>query len=153
MIAIATPADIPALCGLLSDLFAQESEFQPDPEAQQMGLSAILHDAAVGHVIVARNPAGEVIGMLSLLYTMSTALGGRVALLEDMVIQAAHRNQGVGSALLHYAIAMAQEQQIRRITLLTDADNSAAQRFYRRQGFQPSPMHPWRLLLTTAPAA
>ena len=87
MIAIATPADIPALCGLLSDLFAQESEFQPDREAQQQGLSAILHDSAVGHVIVARDPAGEIIGMVSLLYTISTALGGRVALLERDALQ------------------------------------------------------------------
>lgn len=151
MITIATPADVPALCGLLSILFTQESEFQPDPQAQQQGLHTILHDPAVGHVFVAKDSAGAVIGMVSLLYTISTALGGRVALLEDMVIQPAHRNQGVGSALLHYAIALAQDQHIQRITLLTDANNSAAQRFYRRQGFLPSPMQPWRLMLTTLP--
>lgn len=153
MITIATLADVPALCGLLTILFTQESEFQPDPQAQQQGLNAILHDPAVGHIVVARDPAGEVIGMVSLLYTISTALGGRVALLEDMVIQPAHRNQGIGSALLQYAITLAQDQHIQRITLLTDADNSAAQRFYRRLGFQPSPMQPWRLMLTTSPAA
>ena len=91
--------------------------------------------------------------MVSLLYTISTALGGRVALLEDMVIQQTHRNQGVGSALLKYALAMAQRQQVQRITLLTDADNTAAQRFYRRHGFQPSPMQPWRWMLAANPSA
>jgi ribosomal protein S18 acetylase RimI-like enzyme len=34
-----------------------------------------------------------------------------------------------------------------RLTLLTDADNAPAQRFYQRHGFAPSAMIPLRLLL------
>ena len=145
-IRLATPADIPALCALLDQLFAQEAEFTPDRAAQQRGLAAILDDPTVGEILVA-SEGERIVAMVNLLYTVSTALGERVALLEDMVVAAGARGAGLGSALLERAIAHARERGCRRITLLTDADNAAAQRFYARHGFGPSPMIPLRLAL------
>ena len=142
----ALPTDIPALCPLLDQLFAQEAEFSPDRAAQQRGLSAIIGNPEVGEILVAVE--GErIVAMVNLLYTVSTALGARVVLLEDMVVDARARGTGVGSALLEQAIAHARESGCGRITLLTDADNLDAQRFYRRHGFGPSPMIPLRLAL------
>jgi GNAT superfamily N-acetyltransferase len=142
----ATPADIPALCELLEALFAQEAEFRPDPEAQARGLTAIIGHPEVGLILVARQD-GQVAGMVSLLFTVSTALGGRVALLEDMVVSPRRRGTGLGARLLEAAIGQARQQGCQRITLLTDRANEAAQRFYARQGFVASPMQPLRLLL------
>ncbi len=142
----AIPADIPALCQLLDQLFAQEAEFTPDRAAQQRGLAAIIDNPALGEILVAVEDA-RVVAMVNLLYTVSTALGARVALLEDMVVDAGARGAGVGSALLEQAIAHAREIGCRRITLLTDGDNAAAQRFYQHHGFAPSPMLPLRRLL------
>jgi GNAT superfamily N-acetyltransferase len=138
--------DIPALSALLTLLFAQEAEFRPDPAAQQCGLQAILGDPNIGLILVARQ-GGEIAGMVSLLFTISTALGGRVALLEDMVVSPRHRGAGVGARLLAEAMTQARQQGCLRITLLTDRANEAAQRFYARQGFAASPMLPLRLLL------
>ena len=143
----ATADDIPALSGLLNVLFSQEAEFTPDAEAQQRGLGMILGNPDIGTILLARNADGEVQGMVNLLWTVSTALGARVALLEDMVVAPAARGLGVGSRLLNAAIAEANRQGCQRLTLLTDADNVDAQRFYRRQGFVPSRMAPWRLQL------
>jgi ribosomal protein S18 acetylase RimI-like enzyme len=139
-------ADLPALSALLTLLFAQEHEFSPDPIAQQQGLTAILQQQDSGHILVARH-AGVVIAMVSLLYTISTALGGRVALLEDLVVHPDYRGRGVGTQLLDYALAFARSQQILRITLLTDHDNLAAQHLYSQHGFQQSGMQAWRLKL------
>lgn len=139
-------ADLPALSALLTLLFAQEHEFSPDSAAQQQGLAAILQQAESGCILVARHE-GEVIAMVSLLYSISTALGGRVALLEDMVVQPDYRGQGVGAQLLDHALAYARSQQILRITLLTDHDNVAAQHLYSQHGFQQSGMQAWRLKL------
>ncbi|MCM2331118.1 AraC family transcriptional regulator, regulatory protein of adaptative response / methylated-DNA-[protein]-cysteine methyltransferase [Geopseudomonas sagittaria] len=142
----ALPADIPALCALLDQLFAQEAEFTPERAAQQRGLAAIIDDPAVGAILLAVE--GErIVAMVNLLYTISTALGARVALLEDMVVDAGARGAGLGSALLEYAIGHARDSGCRRITLLTDGDNAAAQRFYQRHGFGPSPMIPLRRAL------
>lgn len=142
----ATSADIPALCQLLTLLFAQEAEFQPDIAVQQRGLNAILTNADVGEILVARQNV-QIVGMVSLLYSISTALGGRVALLEDMVVAPLLRGSGLGSQLLTAAITHAQQRGCLRITLLTDADNYVAQAFYQKQGFEKSPMMPLRLRL------
>lgn len=143
---IATASDIPALQQLLAILFEQEAEFTPDAAAQRRGLAHIIGDPAIGAILVAR-AAGEVIGMVNLLFTVSTALGARVAVLEDMIVAPAARGRGTGSQLLSYAIEWARAQGCRRITLLTDRTNEAAQRFYARHGFVSSDMVPMRLAL------
>jgi len=145
-IAIAVQEDIPELCRLLTILFSQEEDFQPDEAAQSRGLSAIIADPQVGHILVARQD-GVVIGMVNLLYTISTALGDRVGLLEDMVVDADIRGSGAGSLLLKQAIELARTNGCKRITLLTDRTNEAAQRFYQRHGFTSSAMTPLRLML------
>ena len=145
-IAIAVQEDIPELCRLLTILFSQEEDFQPDEAAQARGLSAIIADPQVGHILVARQD-GVVIGMVNLLYTISTAVGDRVGLLEDMVVDADIRGSGAGSLLLKQAIELARTNGCKRITLLTDRTNEAAQRFYQRHGFTSSAMTPLRLML------
>jgi GNAT superfamily N-acetyltransferase len=142
----ANASDIPALCELLGILFAQEADFKPDREAQSRGLSRIISSPEVGLIVVARQD-GRIVGMVSLLYTLSTALGDRVALLEDMVVSPAARGIGVGSRLLEQAIQLAHFNGCKRITLLTDRANESAQRFYQRHGFGFSAMIPLRLLL------
>lgn len=138
--------DLPALSPLLTLLFSQEHEFTPEAAAQQRGLTAILQQPDTGRILVARSNR-EVIAMVSLLFSISTALGGRVALLEDMVVQPSQRGLGIGSQLLAYALEFARTHQVLRITLLTDHDNAAAQHLYRQHGFQQSGMQAWRLIL------
>jgi len=74
----AAPSDIPHLVRLLGLLFTQEPEFSPNAEKQSEALDAILHDRSRGRIFVARE-AGKVVGMASLLYTISTAEGGKAA--------------------------------------------------------------------------
>ena len=145
MIAIddATSADLPALCDLLALLFAQEADFTPDRAKQERGLRLILDDPRVGMILVARD-GGQVVGMVNLLFTVSTAEGGRVMVLEDMIVRPDHRGQGVGLKLIEAAIARATQAGCARITLLTDEDNNQAQWFYGRAGFRRSAMIPMR---------
>ena len=138
--------DIPQLCGLLGSLFAQEAYFTPDASRQAAGLRQIIGSPEAGRIIVLRD-GPVIVGMVNLLFTFSTALGGRVALLEDMIIRESCRGMGAGSNLLRSAIAVARIYGCLRITLLTDKTNSVAQKFYARHGFGPSAMLPMRLLL------
>lgn len=146
-VAEATLDDIPQLCELLTLLFAQEAEFRPDRDKQAAGLRQIVEGQDVGRILVLRK-GDEVVAMVNLLFTVSTALGGRVAMLEDMVVHPDHRGGGTGSRLLQAAIDHAHVAGCLRITLLTDGDNVAAQRFYARHGFTPSAMLPMRLSLS-----
>ncbi len=138
--------DIPDLCRLLSYLFEQEAEFSADSGVQEKGLRLIIDDPRTGDILIMRKN-GQTIGMVNLLYTVSTALGGKAALLEDMVVSPEHRNGGAGGRLLRAAADYATKQGCLRITLLTDAVNEEAQRFYERHGFSVSPMLPMRLIL------
>lgn len=141
----ATLSDIPQLSGLLSILFSQEADFQPDAAKQSEGLRRIIGCPETGHILVLRQ-GDSTIGMVNILYTISTALGARVAILEDMIVDPAKRGAGAGSQLLHAAIEFARAQGCARVTLLTDRDNDQAIRFYRRHGFVASAMMPMRLV-------
>lgn len=145
-LAHASLEDIPQLCELLAQLFGQEAEFVPDRTRQAAGLREIITHPEVGRILILREGAA-VIAMVNLLFTISTALGGRVALLEDMIVHPAHRGSGAGSRLLQAAVEFARSAGCLRITLLTDCANAAAQRFYQRHGFESSAMLPMRLSL------
>ena len=142
----ATAAEVAQLSGLLSLLFAQEADFAPDVERQTRGLRLILDQPAIGRIYCA-SEGRQIIGMVSILFTVSTAEGGRAAWLEDMVVHPEWRGQCIGKRLLHAAISGAREAGCSRITLLTDADNHSAARFYQRAGFVRSQMIPFRLNL------
>ena len=136
-------ADILILCDLLGYLFAQEEEFKPNKNLQRAGLQKIIENKDIGVVLILKNQ-DKVIGMASLLFTVSTALGGMVAWLEDMVVTPAARGKGYGSRLLQSAINYAHKRNCKRITLLTDSTNAGAQKFYTRHGFVNSSMLPMR---------
>jgi ribosomal protein S18 acetylase RimI-like enzyme len=142
----ATTADIPALCELLTLLFAQEADFTPNVEKQTRGLKLILENPAIGH-IYCTNDGDAVIGMVSILFTVSTAEGGPAAWMEDLIIHPTRRGQGLGRRLLQAAICGARSAGCTRITLLTDATNKNALRFYERDGFVRSQMVTFRLHL------
>jgi GNAT superfamily N-acetyltransferase len=86
--------------------------------------------------------------MINLLFTISTAEGGFVMLLEDLVIHKGFRDHGYGSQLLEYAIDFARKKNFLRITLLTDRPEIKSQAFFKRHGFFESAMIPMRLLIT-----
>lgn len=138
--------DIPDLCGLLDYLFVQEEEFKPDSYLQRIGLQKIIEDSDKGIILIVINDDNEIIAMVNLLFTISTALGANVAILEDMVVAPAERNKGYGSKLIQAAFEYAGNKQCKRITLLTDSENKEAQKFYNRHGFVRSAMQAMRYL-------
>jgi ribosomal protein S18 acetylase RimI-like enzyme len=143
---VAKPGDLARLVELLGILFESEAEFSPDSKKQHAALQVLLADPAKGKIFVARD-GREVVAMASLLYTISTAEGGKAALFEDLVVAPDHRKRGIGEALLKHVVATARAEGVLRITLLTDMQNERAQAMYRRAGFVGSPMKPMRLKL------
>ena len=138
--------DLPQLVELLGMLFENEEEFAPDAAKQRRALEMILADPRVGRVFVARE--GErVLGMASLLYTVSTAQGGRAALFEDLIVRPEHRGKGIATALLRHVVEAARAEGVTRLSLLTDRGNKRAQALYRKLGFAASTMTPMRLQL------
>ena len=106
----ATEADLDELSGMLVELFAQESDFRPDKDKQLRGLRLIFEQPSRGRVFVLRRD-GAIVGMINLLFTISTAEGGFVMLLEDLVSTKNTRARATAPKLLQYAIDFAKTEK------------------------------------------
>lgn len=135
----AQAADLPDLADLLTELFTLESDFVPDRDKQLAGLSLILANPTQGRLFVLRVD-GAVAGMANAVVTVSTAEGGRVLLLEDVIVRAGQRGGGLGRRLVEHVLAWARTEGMTRATLLADRANAPALAFYERLGFGPSAM-------------
>jgi GNAT superfamily N-acetyltransferase len=133
----ATSSDLPELAGLLAELFTLENDFVPDRDKQLRGLALILDNPACGQLFVLRDGT-QIIGMINALITVSTAEGGRVLLLEDVIVQSGYRGRGLGRQLVCHVIDWARAEGMTRVTLLADRNNQAALDFYSKLGFDRS---------------
>jgi GNAT superfamily N-acetyltransferase len=131
----ASTTDLPILVRLLEQLFSLEADFAPNAEAQRLGLALMLSDPRTRIVLVAERE-GAVIGMVTGQLTVSTAEGGLSVLVEDMVVEAAHRGTGVGNALLGAVEEWARARGATRLQLLADRENAPALAFYDRAGWR-----------------
>ncbi|MGZ0657420.1 GNAT family N-acetyltransferase [Coraliomargarita sp. W4R72] len=141
----AKKSDVEVVARLLMELFGQEAEFVPDFDTQARGVRQIVDNPASGQIFVIEREA-KVVGALSLLWTISTAMGGQVALLEDFIIDPEFRGQGLGTLFLNEVLKRARACGCLRVILLTDGDNLKAQAIYRKAGFVGSEMKPMRLV-------
>jgi len=142
----ATIEDLPVLTELLMNLFSGSEDFTPDRELQERGLRLILEQPNRGRIFVVRNK-DRIFGMVNLLFTLSTARGGFVILMEDVIIHPDHRGQGYGTMLVDYVVDFATRKHFKRITLLTDQLSAESQKFFEKQGFEHSHMIPMRRII------
>ena len=143
---VAKMEDMKELCGLLHQLFTQEAEFLPDEMSQEIALKKIISDESIGEIFVAQKE-GKIVAMVNILYTVSTALGAKVAILEDMIVDKHCRGQDIGSSLMNFALKCIKAKGCMRVTLLSDGDNFKAHKFYEKQGFVKSAMIPFRKVI------
>ncbi len=135
MVRPARPDDIRPMADLLAELFTLERDFSVDPTVQRRGLRLLLEDHPRCCVLVAET-AGRVVGMVMVQVLISTAEGGRVGLLEDLLVGDGWRGRGVGSSLLRAAEEWARERGLLRLQLLADRENHAGLGFYRARRWQ-----------------
>ena len=126
--------DLSELTALLRLLFSIEEDFSFNAATQRRGLAMML-DNDRGCVLVAEE-AGQVVGMCTGQVVISTAEGGPALLVEDMVVDPAHRGQGIGRPLMNTMAGWAVEQGATRLQLLADTKNQPGLAFYQRLGWQ-----------------
>ena len=94
---------------------------RPRTEASQCLLLALVGGVPVGWLEVSRHDAVE---------------SGTWAEVSGLVVEAAHRGHGVGSALLRAARSWAVGQGLSRLRVRTRVEREDAARFYQRNGFR-----------------
>jgi GNAT superfamily N-acetyltransferase len=126
----AQPGDIPRMSELLTELFSIESDFSPDKEKQVHGLGALIADPSGRTLVLVAIKGDLVIGMATVQTLISTAEGGRVGLVEDVIVDKQYRRMGIGTLLLTTIVDWSRKTRLKRLQLLADLDNQPALDFY-----------------------
>ena len=137
----ATRADVPAIVRMLADDFLGKDRERPDEPLPQSYYDAFERVDADGNLqlVVAVDSMGLVVGSLQLCVLPGlSSQGATRALVEDVRVDGKLRGQGVGEALLRWAIAESKSRGCHLVELLTSRARVDAQRFYVRLGFVES---------------
>ncbi len=87
-------------------------------------------------IFVAQHDRGQIVGLLTASHRWTLWHIGPCALIDELVVDEGARGQGVGRALIQAAIEWARAQACSEVEVSTEMDNTAAQAFYRRLGFE-----------------
>ena len=126
--------DIPALIMLLKELFSIEKDFSFDPKAQKRGIELLIR--SVDNRIFVAEIDKNIVGMCSVQILISTANGGKVGLVEDVVVSTKYQGHGLGKTLMNAIDNYAKELGLSRLQLLADKNNHPAIDFYNNMGWE-----------------
>jgi GNAT superfamily N-acetyltransferase len=149
---VATHDDVEAMTGLLQALFAIETDFDFRPDKTRRGLEMLLARPEQGLALVV-DDNGKVVGMGTLQLLVSTAEGGVVGLVEDIVIDESRRGRGLGRLLLQSLEQWAVARGASRLQLLADRHNRPALAFYAALGWSATELVALRRKLDTSAVA
>jgi len=100
--------------------------------------------ASPGTTLLVAREGDAYLGMLTLiLYRVPTGLRGFI---HDVVVDESARGRGIGEALTREALRLAKSAGARTVELTTRGEREAANRLYRRLGFEPreTNVYVWR---------
>ena len=130
--------DLDRIVQLLADdpLGSRREQHQdPLPESYAAAFDAIERDA--DNRLVVAELGGCVVGVLQLtVIPYLTYRGGWRALVEGVRVAEEARGEGIGGALLRWAIATARERGCHLVQLTSDKRRPEALRFYESLGFE-----------------
>jgi ribosomal protein S18 acetylase RimI-like enzyme len=130
-ISIATSADAEELTAALQHLVPQLSRSNPPPTLEAVQ-AVLAHDAITQ--FVARRDDGSIVGVSTLAtFPIPTATRGWV---EDVIVDEASSNRGIGRMLLDAMVARAQELGCKTVDLTSRPSREAANHLYRKAGFE-----------------
>ena len=136
----------PELARAMAELIPQVSESAPLPSEDEL---ETIVSSPVTRLLLARDEAGSIVGTLTLVaFRIPTGVG---AWIEDVVVDERARRRGVGEALIRSAIELAEQSGARHLNLTSRPDREAANRLYRRLGFDQRETNVYRLKLPAPP--
>ena len=112
-------------------LIPQLTNNNPPPSLND--LADLVRDSS-STLMVARDDHSQIVGALTLtVYRVPTGIR---SIIEDVIVDNSARGQGIGDALMKYAIDLAREKGAQNISLTSNPMREAANRLYLRVGFK-----------------
>ena len=130
----ATADDQAAVLDLVEELFTPPGSRPPNYRRERAAY-AFRHatEAFDADVLVAVDD-GRIVGLASVYVDLETIRFGRRCWLEDLVVTASRRGEGIGHRLLDAAAAWAREHRCTHLGLASAAARKDAHRFYVANG-------------------
>jgi len=123
-------------------LVPQLTNNNPPPSLDD--LTALVRDPS-STLVAARNDLGEIVGALTLtVYRVPTGIR---SIIEDVIVDSSARGQGIGEALMKFAIDLAREKGAKNISLTSNPIRVAANKLYLRVGFTKRETNAYQLKL------
>ena len=131
---IANASHTAVVAALLSRLF---EEVEHDLDFEEIAEIFADLDADDHHsTLLAQNEAGETVGLITLVESLSLSAGGRYGVINELYVTPEYRSEGVGRMLLDFAKMISEERAWTRIEVTTPGDSfDRTLQFYEREGF------------------
>lgn len=129
----------PELVEAFARLLPQQSPNARHPTAEQ--LAAVIAPPT-NTLLIARDDHGAIVGTLTLMMLITP--GATFGFVEDVVVDAAARGQGIGEQLVRECQRLAVEQGASKIELHSGNHRQPAIRLYQRVGFTKFETNVWR---------
>lgn len=142
----ATPADVPALHGLVLELAATAGGSHQVHAGPYDLNRALFGPSPSARCTVAEGPDGAVVGSATWFVTYSTWEGRSGIWLEDLVVRSQDRGRGVGRALVTALARRCVDEDLARLEWLVQDTNRVGIRFYDALGSRPVAGHTVRRL-------
>ena len=123
-------------------LVSQLTNNNPPPSLDY--LADLVRDTS-STLMVAREGNGKIVGALTLtVYRVPTGIR---SIIEDVIVDDSARGQGIGEALMQYAIKLARDKGAQNIALTSNPLRKAANRLYLRVGFKKRETNAYQMKL------
>lgn len=136
----ATEADLPFIVWLLVEDAVRDTEDRADEPFHPRYVTAMRElEADPNQMMMLAMLDGETVGTIQLTFIPGlAALGAKRCLVEAVHIVPTHRNKGLGSEMIQWAIEQARERDCGMVQLTSNKKRLDAHRFYERLGFLKS---------------
>lgn len=131
---IAENADTEILVQFIRE-FYELDQYPFNDESVRSALAIILNDNSLGRVWIIQD-GSKAIGYVVLTFGYSLEYQGRDAFIDEIYIQESYRGQGVGTKVFQFVEGVCPSLGIKALHLEVERQNTAAQGFYQKIGFQ-----------------
>ena len=142
----ARPEDADAVTAMWRQMAGEHRQYDPQrwavaadaDEKQREHFLETLKDEQNGVVLVATDPAGQVVGYLLAGITQPAPVfrTKRRGQIWDLFVRPAHRRKGVARGLMEAAVEALKLRRAEDLLLRVSVDNVAAIKFYRKMGMR-----------------
>ncbi len=131
-------SDFPELEAMIFELYAIDNATTVGAMSHEQIVRTVhtmTHHPEVGDIVMFEIK-DEVVGYAILTWFWSNEFGGRMLIIDELVVKASHRNKGFATQFFNWLFAERRYDEM-AYELEVGAKRPDTLRFYERQGFQP----------------